>query len=196
LGTSPFFIGGTHLPTKRKQTFDQWIKQEGLDEGRPEVVYLDPKVFLDILWRTWQASAAQYEDMDRRESEREAAISRGYTKKIESLHREIARYTLHVAIRKEVHRDDFLRSADQMAALKMIVRMSEPGSPIYEIANEAIINTWGIDATTKHCDQHFSYRSTCPDCKKAGLSKARGHDVKYGNSDTNSDQDSPPAAGL
>ena len=65
-----------------------------------------------------------------------------------------------------------------MAALKQILGLVEEDSSAWKIANQAIVETWGL-SPTKHCDRHAGYHATCPDCIRVGRSKARGHDLLF-----------------
>lgn len=176
------------MPTIRRITFDEWwasIASGGTgDQWLPN----------DIAWRAWQAAADQYadryahfsgENCEERLKALDKAKDTSFAKMQQHLRGEVDRYAREVAIRKEVHRDDYLRSATMMAALKMIMKITDDVVPfdiksqlddlmrISEIAQDAVVEVWGI-SPTKHCDNHGSYRPSCADCRAIGRSAARG----------------------
>jgi|SRR5215469_3382731 len=168
------------MTTRRREEFEKWWRNHGevkftipFCDGRDSYMLDDPE---DFAWRVWQAASLVKDDCDERIRNREMDVSTGYSKRLLAVEKERDRWCLETSIRKEVHRDDFARSAIMMAALKQIVGLAVEGSPIYELANQAIVDTWGL-SPTKHCDHHAAYKATCPDCIKVGRSKARGHDL-------------------
>lgn len=167
------------MPTVRRKEFDSWWNDPAWDDLR-NLISNGKDNREELCWRAWQAAANRYGDPDVNKlvADREALVAKGYSSKVAHLEKEVAKWCLETSIRKEVHRDDFLRSTIMMSALKRILELVPEDSQIYNIANQAIVETWGI-APTKHCERHAGYKSTCPDCMMVGRSKARGHDLIY-----------------
>jgi transcriptional regulator with XRE-family HTH domain len=87
----------------------------------------------------------------------------------EAAQRAVVRLEAQVEVRREVHRDDYLRSAMLISALKQIIEM---GGQAAKVAEEALLKVYGVTEPLGHCGRHMRYRTTCADCRAIRQSQA------------------------
>lgn len=182
------------MPTHRRNQFDAWWQER--TKGELGERFLVDTRLEDMAWEIWRAAADTYadkyshipgENCEEKLTALDKAKDTIFAKMQQHLKGEVERYAREVAIRKEVHRDDYLRSATILAALKQIMMIAEDTTNmdmwqrlkqmerVEKIAREAVVSVWGM-SPTKHCDRHSGYRPSCPDCRAVGRSVAREDD--------------------
>jgi hypothetical protein len=182
------------MPTVRRIQFDEWWLEFTAEPTTEEIFRKASNEA--FAWIIWQAAAKLYggkfdhfkpgKPCEDRLKALEIVKDTSYTKMRNHYEQQLGTAFQEVRIRKEVHRDDYIRAGILLAALKRIMKLAEATlrigmgqSPTFdqieEIAREAIVETWGM-SPTKHCDKHGSYRPSCSDCRAIGKSRAREDD--------------------
>lgn len=145
---------------------DEWIIQQGAET----ISNLEAKLAAAhaLISKTYP-QFPDVEDCDERlrrlEASKDARISQ-QTVRIQHLEEAVRRQTARAEVRKEVHRDDYLRSGFLIAALKQIIALGNVRST--QIAEQALVEVYGVTQPTGHCPEHSSYRPNCPNCVAIG----------------------------
>lgn len=95
--------------------------------------------------------------------ERFFRLERKHGQDIAALKDKITELSRSAEVRKEVHRDDILRTGMLIGALRQI---RDLGGQAADIAESALIEAWGIVSVTQHCAEHNQFRRWCSECQR------------------------------